>query len=428
MEAIFANHDVFEWIKARDFSLHPDTLKAILDYHQAEDTTMMIASFIYGKVLYHRGEWWLSTGHFKKARDLALRFYPDFDNLHADIYSWWALPYFRLDKCDSLGVLSMKAVEIIEKAPEKHPPFFKARAYRTVGQYHGCLQAFKPMLENYHKSYDALDNVSKAEQGERAWYLARLAYAYLIAKDYWKSNEYSEQALPTLIKYFDKDPLEGYTSSVYDNLGECYNAIGEYDKAIYNVQKAVDKNLLILTVENCHPGVASNYKNLAIAHEAIGDLERAQIQYELALQILERGENDNTVRAGLIRIGLIRVLYKSGKTKAAKNLIIRSLKIEANANRSSNGKTSGVLYQWLGKVYLKEGKKVEAENAFNKASIIYSTSSLQGSIFQWDHLFETGKSYVQAGFYQGRLRWVAHLIQNGSKHTLSRQVGISSAN
>lgn len=407
VEAIFAKHDVYEWVKERDLSIHPDTLKAILEYHQAADTITLITSFIYGKVLYNWGKWQNSTNHFKKTRDLALVFYPDSDNLHADIYSWWALPYFKLDKCDSLGILSMKAVEIIERTPEKHPPFFVARAYRTVGQYYGCVQDHELMLENYHKSYSALDNVNEEEQGERAWYLARLAYAYLVAKDYWTSIEYSKQALPILINFFGHDLLQGYTSSVYDNLGECYNAIGEYDKAIFNIQKALDHNLRFVTVENCHQGVASNYKNLAIAHEAIGDLERAKIQYDLALQILERLEIDNTVRAGLIRIGLVGVLFKSGELKAAEELILKALELEQTADRSKSGQTSGVLYQWLGKVYLKAGKKVEAKAVFDQASDIYKSPGLKGSRYQWDHLLETGKAYIQAEFYQEGLN---HLL------------------
>lgn len=398
---LFDSLDVFAFLSRRDYGMNEDTIAAILNFSGTPDTILPLAYFLYAKKKYYMGEWEYCLAYFREAE---WQYLHQFDESHpqvANLYAWWAMPYFKMDKCDSLNMLASKAITLLERYPKNDQPLIAAAAHNSMGHYYRCVEDYANMQAAHQKAYALLGTEQFREVEAKAFTLLDLGTSYIYQQDYWTAIDAYEAALPRLEYYYSNIIGEGLTATVYNDLGYCYNAVGEYDRAIHYLRKAIDKNLTYATLENCHPGVAANYKNIAAAYSAIGDPVRAALQFTTALQILERQHPDKTVRAARIRIGLIEALYKQGKLAEALAIVEQALAYEMDANREYHTQTVVPLHQWQGRIFMAQGKERLMRASFTKAENILRQHHPDDLLLLFDHYLEEAKTFADSeGFDQ----------------------------
>ena len=392
-------------LENKSIAIGIDKLSYIVSHYDKVDSIYLKAKLLHAKIVFYNGQWKKSSKLFRETEDLYLREYGQEHPDLVDLYNWWGQVYFKMDYCDSVKLTLLEAQKLINKNPNKYNPIITAEYHKNFAQYYSCIEDYEKMKAAHHLAYEVLYKAREKYPNEAAWQLVQLASSYISTKEYWSAIEYNNKALEVLKEAYGHQPTEGFTSTVYNNLGYCYNAVGKYDLAIANLRRAIDKNLSFATLEDCHPGVASNFKNIAFASESVGDLKRAKLQFEIALKILqnEKHKEANTVRAAQIRIGLIRVLYKLKDFEGADQLISEAFSIERQEGRENSIVTTAVLYEWLGKIKLAQEKFHEAESAFAKSGTIFNGGAGGSQFLNFDHQLEVGIAYLNAKRYQEAL-------------------------
>lgn len=407
LQSLFEKHRVHDLLIQRNFSLSFDTLGAILAHQATPDSTRALAQFNFAKRTYYHGKWQESIPLFEKARAFYKRIHGASAPTVAHTYAWQALPYFKLDQCDSIRLMVDQALEQAEKDTAVYPPLIRHDIYNSLGHYYKCVEDYENMKAAHRKALQILQPYRRQYASETTWTLQQLASAYYYAQDFWTAIDYYELALPELTRLYAHVIGEGFTSTVHNNLGLCYNAVGEYDRAISHLRQAIDHNLKFATLENCHPGVAANFKNIAASNEAIGDLVRAKNQLEIALQILANRSQDQTVRAGQIRTGLAGVLYKMKAYDEAVVATEEAMQIEAENGRDASIQTAAPLYQWLGKIHLALNDTAAMKRAFSKANAIFE-NGLPKTQSRWiDHHLQVAEANMDFHRYQHGLHVLA---------------------
>lgn len=415
VDSILKNENIFSRLKKLDITFNFDTLQAIIAYENTPDSIQLYGQYIFAKRQFYTSSWQSSIQLFKQTLHRYHQHYGEQHPMVLELYNWLAQPYSKLNLCDSLKHIVFKAHSLFESRPAFYSPLTVSMTHKNLGLYYKCVGDYENMKTAYHKAYDVLAQEDPQYIGEAAWALVNLASGYYDRSEYWSAIDYNQQALPDLIKVYGADLGEGFTATVYNNLGSCFNAIGDYDKAISNLHKAIEKNLAFSTTQTCHDGVAANFKNIAYSNESIGDLERAKVQFDIALQILQGRSHMTTVRAGQVRIGLIRVLYQLNDLERANQLALDALKIEEKMGRKNGLKTTALLHTWLGKIYLSLTQLEKAEVSFAKAETIYQNNLPGTENLLFEHYLEVGKSYVDAQLFEEALVKLLKLHRNIKK-------------
>lgn len=411
-DTLIIQEKFYDFLREHGNSVLADSLSIIFSDPTTPDSTRLYNFYRLAKKMYDFSEWRLSDSLFKVTQSLYIQKYGKQHPMVLKLNNWRVLSYTKRDLCDSIYSIIPDIQDLLELQSDKYDPLIVSNAHKSIGLYFNCVGDFEKMKEKYHDAYLTLEKAKDQYPGEAAWALVTLAYPYLYTSEYWTAIEYNNQALPRLMEVYDTVIGEGYTNTVYNNLGYCYNGVGEYDLAIHNLQKAIERNLTFATIENCHDGVAANFKNIAFSNESIGDLQRAKKQFEIALQILKQKEHTDTERAGLVRFGLIRVLYKLNKIEKAQQLALEALKIEERAGRKWDLQTTAKIYTWLGKIYLHQKLLHKATAAFSKAKSIHKNQLLGTKYLFYDFQLEEAQSYFEAHLFQESLDKALELFEN----------------
>lgn len=80
----------------------------------------------------------------------------------------------------------------------------------------------------------------------------------------------------------------------WNNLGDAYRGLGQYDKAEAFLTKALNSDRA--TFGENHPKVILRYFNLARVYEAQGDTAKARDAYTKALQLLRQVDPDDAAQ------------------------------------------------------------------------------------------------------------------------------------
>jgi tetratricopeptide (TPR) repeat protein len=111
--------------------------------------------------------------------------------------------------------------------------------------------------------------------------LNNLGNTYAALGDANKAIEYLEKALEIDLKVFgDRHPNVAIR---YNNLGSAYRALGEANKAIEYYEKSLEIDLKVFG--DRHPNVARDYNNLGSAYSDLGNANKAIVYYEKSLEI-----------------------------------------------------------------------------------------------------------------------------------------------
>jgi eukaryotic-like serine/threonine-protein kinase len=168
---------------------------------------------------------------------------------------------------DALEALSMGRKVQQQKGNAAAIPFFQraieldpncAAAYAALGTSYSNLREPGLASENLRKAYQLRDKVSQREKFQFTAY-----YYHLVTGELEKANETYE--LWAQIYTRDNVPRS--------NLGVTYGYLGEYDKAVTEIQQAIKLN----------PTSAVGFTNLVSHYTALGRLEDAKAIYEQAL-------------------------------------------------------------------------------------------------------------------------------------------------
>ena len=184
----------------------------------------------------------------------------------------------------------------------------------------------------------------KNETTARSYNNIGIVYANL--GDYDKALEYLFKALE-----IKKDVLgenKSDTASSYNNIGVVYRNLGEYDKALEYYFKALEIEKEVLG-EN-HPDTASSYNNIGVVYKNLGDYDKALEYHFKALEIKKDvlGENHPDTAGSYVNIGI--VYDELGNYNKALEYHFKALEIRKDVLGENHPDTAGS-YNNIGLVY-----------------------------------------------------------------------------
>ena len=207
--------------------------------------------------------------------------------------------------------------------------------------------------------------------------------------DYDKALEYHFKALEirkSLLRENNSD-----TAMSYINIGAVYDELGDYDKALEYDFKALEIYKAVLG-EN-HPDTAMSYNNIGIVYSILGDYGKA-LEYHfksLEIQKVVLGENHPETAGSYNNIGLDQ--YKLGDYDKALEYYNKALKIrkdvlgEKHPNTANSYDNIGIVYGDLGdydkalecqfkaleiRKYVLGENHPEIASSYNNIGIVYS--------------------------------------------------------
>ncbi|WP_194896279.1 AfsR/SARP family transcriptional regulator [Catenulispora pinisilvae] len=189
-------------------------------------------------------------------------------------------------------------------------------------------------------------------------------------------------------------------ASMHVGLGSRCVHLGEYDQALYHLQRAHD-----LDVER------GSAKGVAITLNNIGDVHSRLGNFEAALDYLTRARAINTEDAldCIIVLNIGESLGFLGRYEEAE----RSLReVEARFLAKDDQYLAASTYATLGRIYLQAGELAKAEVVFLQAIAIRTTIGYRPGVAA--ALVELGETYVRTGRREsGREAWERALIVFG---------------
>ena len=152
---------------------------------------------------------------------------------------------------DELG-----AIPSYQHAIEVDPNF--AMAYARLGAIYNNLQQTQLSEENRQKAFELRDRASEREK------------LYIMSHYYADSGQLDKgiTALELYRQTYPRDPIP------YNNIGNIYNQLGQFDNALENAKHAIDLD----------PDMVSGYENTALAYAGLNRLDEARATLNAGLQ------------------------------------------------------------------------------------------------------------------------------------------------
>ena len=181
-------------------------------------------------------------------------------------------------------------------------------------------------------------------------------------------------------------------AACYGNIGNVYQAQGEYDEALVQLQKCLKIDICVLGCE--HPQVATAYHNIGGVYRMQGDYENALLQHQKSLEIKIRifGCDSAEVAKSYNSIG---ILYTGqGDYQNALRQHHKSLEINLRVYGQKHPLVAGS-YHNIGVVYRSQGKGEEALDHCTKALEIYVRVYGQDHPRVADSKYNMGQVYAE---------------------------------
>ena len=121
-------------------------------------------------------------------------------------------------------------------------------------------------------------------EGEKALYYNQLGYVKDHQGDYEKALWYYEKALEILEKIVP--PNNPLFATSYNNIGMVYDSMGEYSKALLFCEKALEIDHKTLPLN--HPGLAASYSNIGTLYLNMGEYSKAISFFEKAFEMQQK--------------------------------------------------------------------------------------------------------------------------------------------
>jgi CHAT domain-containing protein/tetratricopeptide (TPR) repeat protein len=162
-------------------------------------------------------------------------------------------------------------------------------------------------------------------------------------------------------------PQELLVANSLNNLGQLYDTLGEYRKAMASYEEALS---LIEKTESDEHMIGVIAGNIGNADFAVGDFARAEQHYRRSLTLIEKTRGPRSKEAAAA-VGNLASLYASeGAFSKAEGMKLKSLGIR-EALEGRNHPDSALAYNNLGALYFGEENYAKAAEAYRTALGIY---------------------------------------------------------
>ncbi len=223
----------------------------------------------------------------------------------------------------------------------------------------------KISLGFYEKTVSIYKSIGRKKEMANIYDKLGFLYIFTLQK-YQQGFDYYEKALPLFQELDDKERM----NTIYGTMGLVSWSSGNCEKSIESLEKEL--NLLANNLGKSDLLNQSyndfNYRSLAECYEHIGNLDKALYYYQKALDQSENSQSD-LLSAYILsqnssfssRIGS--VFLKLNKTEDALTYFQKALSLN-----QKSGQQEGIAMSYvnMGDVYMKTGDKLKAEEAFKK--------------------------------------------------------------
>lgn len=218
-----------------------------------------------------------------------------------------------------------------------------ASIYFNLGDYYNFYRQTDSTYYYYHKTeklYKALN-----DDYNSAIVLLNIAILQKNEKDFIGSEVTSIDALSLLEPMDETNDVIKYKAYIYNNLGNVFDQLGEYEESIKYNKKAIELKRKL--TGNNKATIDNSLNNLALAYKNSGQYDSALENYN---QILENKnlKNERPAVYATVLDNYANTLYLSGNTEQIPALYLRALKVCDSIGASYN---SIVINQHLAEYY-----------------------------------------------------------------------------
>ncbi|HEY9828445.1 MAG TPA: tetratricopeptide repeat protein, partial [Stenomitos sp.] len=262
------------------------------------------------------------------------------------------------------------------------------------GYYRIQIDLYSQLVPNWQPS-------TQQESLDFSGILTNLGNAYDAVGDYAQAISYHEQSLPISSQIGDRN---GEASSL-GNLGNVYNALGDYVKAIdyYKQSLAIQSEL------QARKGVAISLNNLGIVYDSLGDYAKAIDYYEQSLAIFRKIGDRNGEASSVGNLG--NTYNALGDYTKAIDCHEQSLAIQYELG---DRKGVAVSLNNLGNASLCLGDYVKASSYYEQSLTITTEigdrNGLASALSSLGTVYDSRGDYVQAICYYERSLAIRHEI------------------
>ncbi|CAF0785941.1 unnamed protein product [Adineta steineri] len=200
-----------------------------------------------------------------------------------------------------------------------------------------------------------------SDESEKAYYYHHLGYVKNDQGDYEKAIWYYEQAVEIRQKTLPSNHPDLATS--YNNIGSVYNRIGEYLKALSYYEKALEIRETFLP--SSHPDLASSYNNIGSVYNRMGEYSKALSFYDKALEIYQKTLLSNHPHLAISYNNISNVYDNMGEYSKALSFYEKALEIREKFLPSYHPDLAS-LYNNIGSVYNRMGEYSNALSFYEK--------------------------------------------------------------
>ncbi|CAF3548300.1 unnamed protein product [Adineta steineri] len=219
-----------------------------------------------------------------------------------------------------------------------------------IGQFNNAEELYNVLLER------------TSSDGEKAIYYNQLGVVRSNQGDYEKAIWYYEKALEILRKILPSNHPDLITSYIY--IGLVYDNMGEYSKALSFYEQGLE--IWKRTLPSNHPYLAASYSSIGSVYYYMGEYSQALSFYEKALEIEQKilPSNHPFLASSYNNIGS--VYYYMGEYSQALSFYEKALEIEQKI-LSSNHPFLASSYNNIGLLYNNMGEYSKALSFYEKA-------------------------------------------------------------
>lgn len=236
------------------------------------------------------------------------------------------------------------------------------------------LQNLEKGLALWNRIFNQIENNAKKIENLKA-----LTAEATKVKDCNKQLYYFHKSLPIYIENFGADNYN--IATLYNNIGSCYNDLGEYSKALEYRKKSLDLSEKVFPKNSLQ--LATNYNNMGVAYQILGSHKKALVFFEKSLKIREKVEGIETQYVAQLYSAMGRSYGEIRDISTALSYHEKAIKIYEKILGKEHLATADA-YNNMGGLYLETKEYAKALHYFQKATDIkekkldlYDTSFLQ---------------------------------------------------
>ncbi len=299
------------------------------------------------------------------------------------------------------------------------PDTLAAKSYNNIGIYYYRIREYNKALYYYKINLD-LDLMRK---GNITYDLItdynNIGNVYLLKGDFSRAIDYYHKALK-LSKKFKNNPK---TARTHHSLGNLYNRIGNYERALYHLKIA--RYIYVEVFNKNYLELGALYNIIGLIYWKNGEYEQSELYYNKALNIYRK----NCYKSILPQIA--RVYNNLGLISIAKKEYNKGLEnYKKSLQKQTIPKSKMIALRNISDIYMRLKEFKKAEKYLKKALVTYN-AELDSNYFQYAQtLSYCGHFYLDQKLYDQALKnykltlEVYFKCKKPNKHTVAYTYGL----